>query len=424
MKNSRPIEAHLDSLPNGWRLAELREILHPESNRARDVPGAAQFPVLSLTKDRGLIAQSDRFDYRVARADVSDYKVVRSDWIVYNPYVIWEGAIHGLVKFEAGLVSPVYMVWRVVGADPRFVRTMLRSQTFLSEYSRLSSGVVRRRRSIRPDAFLGISIPLPPVDQQQAIGDVLSGFDLAIASTAHVCESVYALKDSLREHLLMAGAIGTSKSAPSLAPRRKVSLRELLREPLRNGHSARESLNGHGIRTLTLTAATRNDFSETNTKLTEADSSRVRDLWLEPGDVFVERANTRELVGLAALYEGPPGYAIFPDLLVRVRVDGAQATPRYVREALMSSPVRSYFQRSARGTAGNMPKIGHSVIESVELNVPPVEEQRLIGDVLEAVDEKARAEMSQREALVRLRDSIVASFLSGELFGAARRTGG
>src|SRR5207302_4260139 len=56
-------------------------------------------------------------------------------------------------------------------------------------------------------------------------------------------------------------------------------LGELLREPLKNGYSARESDTKEGIRTLTLTAVTQNDFSLKNTKLTVAESHRVRDLW-------------------------------------------------------------------------------------------------------------------------------------------------
>jgi type I restriction enzyme S subunit len=46
----------------------------------------------------------------MATDDVSDYKVIRRGQIAYNPYVIWEGAIHILDEFEAGLVSPVYPV--------------------------------------------------------------------------------------------------------------------------------------------------------------------------------------------------------------------------------------------------------------------------------------------------------------------------
>src|SRR3954447_18945009 len=77
------------------------------------------------------------------------------------------------------------------------------------------------------------------------------------------------------------------------------TLGALLREPLRNGHSAKSTTDPAGVRTLTLTAVTKGDFSEENTKLTVAKPDAVVDLWLRPGDLFIERSNTPELVGTA-----------------------------------------------------------------------------------------------------------------------------
>ena len=58
----------------------------------------------------------------------------------------------------------------------------------------------------------------------------------------------------------------------------RVAFRDLLREPLRNGHSAPKTDAAAGIRTLTLTAVTYGDFSESNTKVTGADPEKVKDL--------------------------------------------------------------------------------------------------------------------------------------------------
>lgn len=152
-------------------------------------------------------------------------------------------------------------------------------------------------------------------------------------------------------------------------------LGEILREPLRNGHSSRESPSGEGVATLTLSAVTQNDFSPRNTKRTVADPRRVRGLWLEAGDILIERANTRELVGLAAPYSGPDNFAIYPDLLVRVRADESRVLLSFLAAFLLTRACREHFQRSARGTAGNMPKIDHGTIESVCVPVPPLGER-------------------------------------------------
>ena len=123
-------------------------------------------------------------------------------------------------------------------------------------------------------------------------------------------------------------------------------------ESLRNGHSAKASGDGTGIRTLTLTAVTLGDFSEKNTKLTIAKPEAIEDLWLQPGDFLIERSNTPELVGTARLYRGPTRFAIFPDLLIRVRVFPS-VVKGFVDTVLQSSFTRRYFQWRAKGLVGD-----------------------------------------------------------------------
>ena len=151
----------------------------------------------------------------------------------------------------------------------------------------------------------------------------------------------------------------------------------LLQEPLRNGHSAKATSDPGGIRTLTLTAVTKGDFSEENTKLTVAQPEAVADLWLRSGDLLIERSNTPELVGTARLFRGPDGFAIFPDLLIRARLLPL-VSDQYIEAVLQSEASRRYLRARARGIAGSMPKIDQATIECLPVPLPPLAEQRRI----------------------------------------------
>ena len=195
-------------------------------------------------------------------------------------------------------------------------------------------------------------------------------------------------------------------------------LGDLLREPLRNGHSARASTDGSGIRTLTLTAVTKGDFSEANTKVTAADPAKVRDLWLQPGDIFIERSNTPELVGTAGLYSGPPNYAVFPDLLIRVRVLSELST-QFVGVQLHAFEARRHFRTAAQGIAGTMPKISQGVIEALPIWLPPLPEQHRIVEAVDSYfsrldDAVATLERVKRN-LERYRASVLKAAVEGRL---------
>ena len=193
----------------------------------------------------------------------------------------------------------------------------------------------------------------------------------------------------------------------------------LIREPLRNGRSAKASKDGTGVRTLTLSAVTEGDFSEHNTKVTTADPKKVRDLWLAPEDILVERSNTPELVGLACMYRGPPDYAIFPDLLIRVRCVHRVAAA-FVELCLQSPDARSYLRKQARGSAGSMPKISQNMLAELTLPVPPRAEQdeiltRFGSLVASAADLMSGKVATATRRVVTLRQSILRRAFEGHL---------
>ncbi|MFE6762064.1 restriction endonuclease subunit S [Streptomyces sp. NPDC057689] len=195
-------------------------------------------------------------------------------------------------------------------------------------------------------------------------------------------------------------------------------LGDLLREPLRNGHSARSTKEAGGVRTLSLSAVTKDDFSDSNTKITVADPDRVSDLWLEAGDILIQRSNTPELVGTSAIYRGPDGWAIFPDLLIRVRLD-LRVDSQYVALFLRSPRARSHFKSRAKGLAGSMPKIDQAAISGLGIPLPPLAEQHRIVEALEGhlsrLDAAVATAQNARKRLVNLRKSVLLDLVPGRV---------
>ena len=98
-----------------------------------------------------------------------------------------------------------------------------------------------------------------------------------------------------------------------------VPLESILREPLKNGYSARRSVASQRRGVLTLTATTSGYFDSAPFQYTDEEDSRRFPALASPDDVLIQRGNTAEFVRMPALYDGAPGEFIYPDLMIRAR---------------------------------------------------------------------------------------------------------
>ena len=89
----------------------------------------------------------------------------------------------------------------------------------------------------------------------------------------------------------------------------------------KNGYSGRGGTEARGTLTLRLTATSSGSLilnDETVKRLNETIDPHS-DLFLQGGDVLIQRSNTPELVGTAAVFDGPSAVYTYPDLIMRLR---------------------------------------------------------------------------------------------------------
>ena len=115
------------------------------------------------------------------------------------------------------------------------------------------------------------------------------------------------------------------------------------------------------VRSLTLSATTSGKFKGKYSKFIEIDIHPDSDLWLKDGDILVQRGNTIEYVGVAAIYRGGPCDFIYPDLMMKVRVSSYMDV-EFVHIAMSQIAARNFLRARASGTSGSMPKINQSTL--------------------------------------------------------------
>ena len=126
--------------------------------------------VLSVNNKLGFINQDEQFEDRtVASEDTSNYKVVFKDDFAYNPARINVGSIARLKSFDKGIVSPMYICFKVTdGIVPEYLESYFATNHFFKEMQKRLEGSVRLCLSF--EGLCNIPILVPCIDEQTEIG--------------------------------------------------------------------------------------------------------------------------------------------------------------------------------------------------------------------------------------------------------------
>ena len=171
-----------------------------------------------------------------------------------------------------------------------------------------------------------------------------------------------------------------------------------------NGYSGRTGQEGTWTLKLSATTLGWMLLNDKTTKRLAETVPRDSKYWLEPGDLLVQRANSLKYLGAAAIYHGERHRYVYPDLMMRLRLQQAP-TRSYLWRYFNSMVCREHFRSKATGTAGNMPKINGKTLRETAVPLPPLNEQRRIVakiDALQGHSHRAREALDAIDVMERL----------------------
>jgi hypothetical protein len=196
-----------------------------------------------------------------------------------------------------------------------------------------------------------------------------------------------------------------------------VSLQQLLAEPLNNGKSVSTAASGFPVLRLTAIRSGRIDLSET--KKGAWTEEQARPYLVREGDFFVSRGSgSIKFVGRGGLVQSEPYPVAYPDTFIRVRVDSAVYSAKFLQTVWESPFIRLQIETTARTTAG-IYKINQRDLEKCLLVLPPLaEQQQIVAGVerrLSVADEIEKVVEQSLKQAERLRQSILKRAFAGRL---------
>jgi type I restriction enzyme S subunit len=211
-------------------------------------------------------------------------------------------------------------------------------------------------------------IPLPPFEEQRRIAGIL---DAADALRRRRGEAL-ALLDTLPGAIFaeMFGSLTTSERYP------RGPLSEVI-----DGFSTGKNLapasdeEGTRHRVLKVSAVTKGEFLEVESKPLPAEYSPPESHFVRPGDLLFSRANTSALIGATALVETVSENVVLPDKIWRFDLDDRKANPTFLHHLFATRKFRDEVSRRASGSSGSMKNISKGKVLSIEIAKPSIEEQ-------------------------------------------------
>ena len=272
------------------------------------------------------------------------------------------------------------------GAYPFYINALMNSSAFQTGIKQFASRAIGQS-NINATSLRNYLLPLPPLEVQREIVAEIEGYQKVI-------DGARAVLDHYRPHI------------PIHPDWPMVSLGEVIESKPKNGYSGSPVDQQTNVKVLSLSATTTGKMDLSKFKYLDEAIPPDSPCRCRRGDIYLQRGNTKELVGTAAIFDSDDEDFIYPDLMIRVRADETKIQSHYLLTVLQSGPVREYVTKNAVGAAGNMPKINQRIVESIPIPLPPLATQQAIVAEIEAEQALVNA---NRELITRFEQKIQAT---------------
>lgn len=198
-------EIRFKGFTDPWEQRKLSEITDKVTEKNA---GLQYVETFTNSAEFGIISQRDFFDHDIAKLGSLDgYYIVKNEDFVYNPRISTSapvGPINRNKLGRTGVMSPLYTVFRPHDIDTTYLEYFFKCgywHSFMNFNG--DSGARSDRFSIRDNVFFQMPIPIPDIDEQRKIGELLTCLDNLITLHQRELEKLQNIKKSMLEKMFV-----------------------------------------------------------------------------------------------------------------------------------------------------------------------------------------------------------------------------
>ncbi len=275
--------------------------------------------------------------------------------------------------------------------DSKWFHWQTKTKNFWEKCDKKSRGTSGKNR-IRPERFLEIEIPLPPLSEQKRI----------VARVEELAAKVDEARGLRRAAVKEAEALVASEICKIFSDEKLKITKGHLGDYVIDdcyGTSEKTKDDDSGTPVLRMGNIQNGSLDIRDLKYLYLNDKEREKLILKDGDILVNRTNSAELVGKCAVFDLKDEFA-FASYLIRLRVDRTRAEPRLLAYYI-NSPIGRAYMFSERKQMTGQANVNATKLKALPISLPSLSEQSRIVAYLDGLQAKV-------DALKRLQDETAA----------------
>jgi len=426
-------ETEIGEFPKDWEIKKLREIAKIETGKREKGGGKEAGEVISLggeniSLDGKLILNPSKYISKEFYNSLKSGKVKEKDILLVK-----DGATTGKAAFVEKLpakevaVNEHLFIIRGYNVDQKFLYYIIISNIFQNQIKSLFHGIIG---GITKAEVEEVYIPLPPLEEQKRIVDILSIIDSGIETVDRAVAKLEGMKRALLNELLT-GRIRVREENGKLTfyketefqdteigeiPKEwKVVSLEDVSLTIRTGpfgsQLKKSELSESGIKVYTQENVLKNDFSLGNLYISYDKFEQLKNMEVKPGDVLL---TIRGSIGYSAVFPEGAERGIIHTNLAYIRVKISLLSPKYLSLLInYHSSIKS--QLITLSSATTLGALYAKNIKKIKIPLPPLHEQQKIVEILSMIDKAIELYRKEKERLLRLRRGLMSVLLTGRV---------
>ena len=322
--------------------------------RMNEIPGG-------VATDRGAMK-----GVKISAADLAKYRLNRGDLLFNRTNSFEHVGRTGIFDLPGDYVFASYLIRLEIKrelADPRYINAFMNSARFQEGIKSRASRAVNQA-NISASALAGYEIPLPPLEDQGRIVAEIEGYQQVITGARQ----------------MLAGYL------PQIVPDaewKRVTLGDACTNFMNGANFSKEQM-GRGIKFINI----KDVFSEGSVECdklrrVELSEKEIERRLVRKDDIlFVRSSVKRDGVGYPSIMPACDDRTVFCGFIIKCTPISDVVVPKFLFYLLRTSPIRKRVVELSSTAA--ITNISQDILRSVEISLPPLEEQRRIVAELDA----------------------------------------